>query len=97
MNTKLLEIRCKKNGLTCEVAFDGDEAINVIYPTAVPRKFGLVLLDMHMDRINGDAACRTLRDRGYKGPMCACCASKSRLETETEGVGGQCTPCHLCF
>lgn len=71
LNAKMVALFCKRLGLSCEMATDGDEAVDAIYPNgdgdAECRRFGVVLLDMNMSRMNGDVACRALRTRGYTG------------------------------
>jgi CheY-like chemotaxis protein len=88
MNRKIIEYRCKKAGFSCAEASDGDEAVETVFPPAQPpRKFGIVLLDLHMDRVNGDEACRHLRERGYAGPIILLSGNRKTDEECTDLVG----------
>jgi CheY-like chemotaxis protein len=67
MNRRIAERLLRGFGCTCTLAEDGDEV-----PAAVAREdFDVILMDIRMVRMNGDAACAALRAGGFAGPVVA--------------------------
>jgi CheY-like chemotaxis protein len=65
-------------GCTCTLVEDGDEV-----PDAVAReRFDVLLLDINMGRVNGDAACAALRTNGYTGPIVAVTGNATHIDAE---------------
>lgn len=87
LNARVVAYKCRSLGLSSEMVHDGDEAVSAVYPDGgqSPRRFGLILLDMNMVRVNGDEACRMLRQRGYTGTVAL--LSGNRLTDEEQRAG----------
>lgn len=66
-NRVLIDLYLRNSGAEVVFAVDGAEAIE----KATTRKFDLVLMDIQMPKIDGIQAVRTLRSRGYSGPIVA--------------------------
>ena len=60
-NRRIAERCLRALGCTCALAEDGDEVLDAL----ARERFDLVLLDIHMARMNGDVACVALREHGY--------------------------------
>lgn len=83
-NRRVAERLLRGMGCTCTLAEDGDEV-----PGAVAREaFDVLLLDIRMIRVNGDAACAALRAGGYSGPIIAVTGNATLLDTEDYQRGG---------
>ena len=66
-NRRIAERSLRGLGCTCVLAEDGDEV-----PDAIAREaFDVILMDVRMARVNGDAACVALRASGYTGVVVA--------------------------
>jgi CheY-like chemotaxis protein len=77
-NRRIAE-RCLRGlGCTCAHAEDGDEV-----PAAVAgARFDVILLDIRMARVNGDAACAALRAGGYVGPIIAVTGNATLVDSD---------------
>ena len=65
-------------GCTCTVVTDGDE----VAPAVAREAFDAVLLDVHMLRMNGDAACVALRAGGFTAPVIAVTGNATAPDAE---------------
>jgi CheY-like chemotaxis protein len=78
MNRRIAERLLRGIGCSCTLAEDGDEV-----PDAVAREaFDVILMDIHMARVNGDAAVLALRAAGYAGPIVAVTGNATRADAE---------------
>ncbi len=68
---RLLTLRLRLCGHAVDCARDGREGVDL----AQSGSYELVLMDMHMPVMDGHAATRTLRQRGYTGLIVAVTAS----------------------
>ena len=83
-NRRIAERALRALGCTCTLAEDGDEV-----PDAVAReRFDVLLLDIRMSRVNGDAACASLRAGGYTGPIIAVTGNATLLDAAEYRRGG---------
>ena len=78
VNRELFTIFLQKLGCGVVTARDGVEAVE----TGSARRFDLVLMDIFMPRMSGYDAARTLREKGYQGPIVAVTASALQGERE---------------
>ena len=75
--TRLIATHLRNAGAHVVVAEDGQVAVDALVGPATRRRaqahegFDLVLMDMHMPRLDGYGAVRTLRARGFQGPVIA--------------------------
>jgi CheY-like chemotaxis protein len=75
-NQVLISRVLRKAGASVEIVGDGAQAIEAAWSAhAAGAPFGLILMDMHMPEVDGRAATRELRARGYRGPIIALTAS----------------------
>ncbi len=56
-NRKLLEIQLKNNGIACDLALDGGQAMDLFRQN----RYDLVILDQYMPVMNGDQCAREMR------------------------------------
>jgi CheY-like chemotaxis protein len=66
-NRKLLEIQLKNNGIQCDLAEDGSEALRLFKENS----YGLVILDQFMPGMNGDETGRLIRNIAPDIPLIA--------------------------
>jgi CheY-like chemotaxis protein len=78
VNRELFTLFLEKMGCRVVTARDGVEAAEI----GSSRCFDLVLMDIFMPRMSGYEAARTLRDKGYSGPIVAVTASALKGERE---------------
>ena len=64
LNRRIMERLCHKFNIECVSVCDGEDAVQKVNEGG---EFAVVILDMEMERVNGDIACQQLRDGGYKG------------------------------
>lgn len=75
-NLVLISRVLRQTGATVEIVGDGAQAIEAAWAAHVAgTPFGLIRMDMHMPEVDGRAATRELRSRGYRGPIIALAAS----------------------
>jgi len=67
LNVKVMSYFLQQFGCTCEVAYDGKEAIGMIEEN----KYGLVFMDLQMPVMNGMEAAKKLRDSNITVPIVA--------------------------
>ena len=72
-NRRLLVHFLSKAGLDVEIVGDGEQAVHAAL--AAQPAFDLILMDMHMPRMDGFQATERLRSAGYTGPIAALTAS----------------------
>ena len=78
VNRELFTLLLGKMGCSVVTACDGVEASEI----GGSRPFDLVLMDIFMPRMSGYEASRSLRDKGYAGPIVAITASALKGEKE---------------
>ena len=71
VNQKVMQAMLKRLGVTCEIASNGAQAVEVLKQ----RSFQLVLMDCQMPVMDGLEATRILRARGYESPIIAVTAN----------------------
>jgi signal transduction histidine kinase/HPt (histidine-containing phosphotransfer) domain-containing protein/ActR/RegA family two-component response regulator len=76
---KLMKLMLSKLGLEVTIAEDGKRAVE----EALSRSFDLILMDIHMPRMNGYDATTTLRQQGYKAPIVALTANAMKGDDQT--------------
>ena len=72
----LLRTLVGETGATAEVAGDGQEAVNML--TVPDHQFDLVLMDLHMPKMDGREAIVQLRQAGVKTPVVALTAAAQK-------------------
>ncbi len=77
-NRRIAERMLRGMGCTCSLAEDGDEVVDALGAEA----FDVLLLDIRMARMNGDAACKELRAIGYTLPVVAVTGNATRADAE---------------
>jgi two-component system capsular synthesis sensor histidine kinase RcsC len=97
LNRRIAERYVTSLGHECVCLTDGDEVAPCVLAGAPPRP-DLILMDIRMVRMDGDAACRLLRAGGYTGPIIA--VSRVRVTVTVSArvparVGGS-TCAHAC-
>jgi CheY-like chemotaxis protein len=75
-NRKIMEIQCRKAGVECVLAEDGKSALEFMESNL----FDLVILDLYMPGINGDALVKEARSRGISIPLIAITSDDSKVE-----------------
>lgn len=81
VNQKLAQLMLKKGGYRVEPAFDGREAVRKF--TNSPDNFDLILMDIQMPEMDGMAATREIRQKGfYKIPIIAMTAHAMKGDRE---------------
>jgi DNA-binding response OmpR family regulator len=70
-----------REGFAVDMAVDGQEAVEL----AMERGYDVILLDVMMPKLNGFAALRTLRARGYQGAVLMA-TSKGHEKDKLEGL-----------
>ena len=76
VNQKTILAMLKKVGLEADVANDGNEAVQKV----TDEYFDLILMDMHMQNMNGYEATKALRTKGLTLPIIALTASVMKSE-----------------
>ena len=77
-NQRLISLMLKKNGVTVDVAANGEEAVKL----ALQEKYDLVFMDMQMPIMDGIEAVSILRNQGYKVPIVALTANALQEDRE---------------
>ncbi|WP_455233884.1 ATP-binding protein [Thiogranum longum] len=77
-NQNLISLYLRNLGATVSIAENGFEGVQ----KALNGKFDLVLMDMQMPVMDGLEATRTLRERGYTGPVVALTAGAMRSDID---------------
>ena len=71
-NQRLIQFILARAGLVVELAGDGREAVQrALAVRGTADAFDLILMDIQMPVMDGFAATRELRERGYAGPIIA--------------------------
>lgn len=90
VNQKLISRLVTKTGATVTLVSDGEQALQA----ALERRYDLVLMDVNMPVMGGLDATRSLRERGYEGPIFALTAEHGLEEIQaslTAGCNGHLT------
>jgi len=75
-NRKLLEIQLTKNGITCDLASDGLQALSKIQTNT----YDIVILDQYMPGMNGDVLASEIRKIHPHIPILAITSDDSETE-----------------
>ncbi len=90
VNQMVLERFLTGAGHTVTLASDGDEALDIIETQRRGAGFDVVLLDMHMPRVDGYTVVRAMREFGDRTPVIALTASS--MPGDREGcIAAGCT------
>jgi len=75
----LIAYHLERHGAVVEIAVNGREALERgVASMATARPYDAILMDIQMPELDGFAATRQLRERGYTGPIIALTASTMR-------------------
>jgi two-component system response regulator ResD len=74
-NRKLLEIQFKNVGIDCELALDGNMALQLF----LQNSYDVVILDQYMPGMNGDQVAREIRKVNQEIPLIAITSDDSDL------------------
>jgi len=66
-NRKLIEIRLRNEGIECDLAENGKEALKLFEHN----RYDMIILDNYMPELNGDAVARSIRKVNRKIPIIA--------------------------
>ena len=82
-NRKLMEYKLKREGIECDLAADGVDALKIFEKahvgTNIPSTYGLVILDQYMPGLNGDELARKIRKIDEKVPLVAITSDESQI------------------
>ncbi len=84
-NQRLVALNTRRFGATLDIVENGAEAV----AAALAKPYDLVLMDMQMPVMDGLTAVRTLRARGYAGPIVALTANATPQDMAS-GIGAGC-------
>ena len=76
INREIVAEMLRQSGYRVQCAADGQEILGLVRDDAPE----LILMDCHMPRLDGPAACRRLREDGYRGPIIALTANAGKDE-----------------
>ena len=79
-NRKLLEIKLKNHGISCDLAQDGLKAVELF----TQNKYDLVILDQYMPGLNGDQVARKIREINPDIPLIAITSDDGEIQTLNE-------------
>jgi CheY-like chemotaxis protein/HPt (histidine-containing phosphotransfer) domain-containing protein len=83
-NQRLLATYLRQAGLTVDIVGNGELAVQ----QALRTPYELVLMDIQMPLMDGIAATRLLRERGYQGPIVALTANVMQSDVQRYRQGG---------
>ncbi len=87
-NQRLISLVLEKAGGTVQLAANGREALETVFPNDAiegqMEPFDVILMDIQMPEMDGHEATRKLRQRGYGGPIIA--LSAHAYENEIRGI-----------
>lgn len=86
-NQKLVNVLLRRAGHTVDIVADGQEAVDALYA----RSYDLVLMDIHMPRMDGVTAMQRIRDSGGAGatiPIIAVTAKAMKGDRENYLAAG---------
>ena len=75
-NRKLLEIKLKNFGISCDLAQDGLKAVELFKQN----KYDLVILDQYMPGLNGDQVARKIREINPDVPLIAITSDDGEIQ-----------------
>ena len=79
-NRRLLEIKLKNHGINCDLAQDGQKAMELFKS----RQYDLVILDQYMPRMNGDQVARLIRETHPDLPLIAITSDDGEIQRLSE-------------
>jgi signal transduction histidine kinase/CheY-like chemotaxis protein len=77
-NQRLISLKARRLGVEPTVVENGAQAVEA----ALAQPYDLILMDMQMPVMDGLTAVRTLRDKGYRGPIVALTANTSAQDRQ---------------
>jgi signal transduction histidine kinase/CheY-like chemotaxis protein len=77
-NQRLIALKARRLGVEPNVVENGALAVEA----ALAQPYDLILMDMQMPVMDGSTAVRTLRDKGYRGPIVALTANTSQQDRQ---------------
>lgn len=86
INAEIVGYLIEELGLSYEVAYDGQEAVEYCRDKG-PAYYGLILMDIHMPRMNGYDASIKVRELGINAPIIALSAALEDVEMRNKMVG----------
>jgi CheY-like chemotaxis protein len=75
-NRKLLQIKLRTLGVTCDLAQDGTEA----YEMFENNDYALIILDQYMPGMNGDEVAKKIREKNSSIPLIAITSDDREVE-----------------
>ncbi len=85
INQKLMQTFVSHFGATTLVASNGKEVVDIITSDL---SIDIIFMDIHMPIKSGLAACKEIREKGYKGPIIACTANNDIDDFKTYEEAG---------
>ncbi|WP_041866157.1 response regulator [Sediminispirochaeta smaragdinae] len=77
INRKLIEIRLRKEGIVCDLAENGRQALDLFRS----RRYDLVILDNYMPELNGADVARSIRSENTAIPIIAITSDDEEIPT----------------
>ncbi len=78
VNQRVIVLKARHLGVEPQVVENGEQAVDA----ALAEPYDLILMDMQMPVMDGVAAVRTLRERGYRGAIVALTANSTREDKQ---------------
>ncbi len=79
-NRKLLEIKLKNHGISCDLAQDGLKAMELFQKN----EYDLVILDQYMPGLNGDQVARKIKEQRPDLPLIAITSDDGEIQRLNE-------------
>lgn len=79
-NRKLLEIKLKNHGISCDLAQDGLKALELFQKN----EYDLIILDQYMPGLNGDQVARKIREQRPELPLIAITSDDGEIQRLNE-------------
>ena len=78
INQRVIVLKARHLGVETQVVENGEQAVDA----ALAEPYDLILMDMQMPVMDGVTAVRTLREKGYRGPVVALTANSTQEDRQ---------------